>query len=297
MVRPARFGYNSETAVTNTFQQATGASPETVQQLALEEFDAMADLLRAEGVKVIVIDDTAEPHTPDSIFPNNWISMHESGHIILYPMLAPNRRRERRIDIIEKLKENYTCHNIYDLSSFENEEKYLEGTGSIVLDHRNRAAYASRSPRTNEELFRELCIRIGYKPLLFSALDRAGSPIYHTNVVMCIGDAFAVICTECIPAGERETVINSLREDGKAIITITLEQVESFAGNMYELVNNEDERLLLMSTRAYRSLGGEQLRELEKFCRIIHTPLHTIESHGGGSARCMVADVRLPGKT
>lgn len=296
MVRPVKFGYNTETAVTNAFQQSSGLTPSEIQEKTLHEFEMLVQALRNEGVEVIVVDDTHEPHKPDSIFPNNWISFHESGHVMLYPMLAENRRRERRSDIIEKIKELRQLELLHDLSDHETTEKYLEGTGSIVFDYKNHIAYAVRSPRTHEELVEEVCAKLGYKPVVFSACDRHGQPVYHTNVVMCVGESFAVICLECIDKQERDRVISELKNTGKEIVDISFGQVEKFAGNMYELVNNQGKNLLLMSEQAKLSLTDDQVATLQKYCKIISSPLYTIELHGGGSARCMVADIRLPKK-
>lgn len=297
MVRPVRFGYNTQTAVTNTFQKSVGLDPAEVQQKALQEFDELVNKLNTAGVEVHVFDDAEQPHTPDSIFPNNWISFHESGHMVLYPMLAENRRWERKENIINQIKELYDSHSIHDLSVHETAGRFLEGTGSIVFDYRNRIAYAALSPRTDKELVRSVCKHLDFKPVFFTSVDRNGTPVYHTNVIMCVGDEFAVICAESIiDSKERDMVLKELKKGGKTIVEITQEQVAQFAGNMYELVNNKGERLLLMSGRAYRSLTEEQKKTLEKFCRIISSPLDTIELHGGGSARCMIADVRLPRK-
>lgn len=297
MVRPVRFGYNAETAVTNAFQKSLGLDPASVQQKALQEFDELVKKLRAAGVEVLVFDDASEPHTPDSIFPNNWISFHETGHMVLYPMLAENRRMERKEDIINQVKELYDTNSVHDLTVHETAGRFLEGTGSLVFDYQNKTAYAALSPRTDKELVISVCRQLGFRPVFFTSVDRNGQPIYHTNVMMCVGDEFAVVCAESIINNqERDTVLNELRQGGKTIIEISQEQVEQFAGNMYELVNKQREHLLLMSAQAYRSLTEEQKRMLEKFCRLIYSPLDTIELHGGGSARCMIADVRLPKK-
>ena len=297
MVRPARFGYNAETAITNTFQKSTTLDPFEVQQKALNEFDALVSMLRSEGIEVQVFEDADLPYTPDSIFPNNWISFHESGHMVLYPMLAENRRLERKEDIINKIKELYESHSIHDLSVHEATGRFLEGTGSLVFDYRNNVAYAAVSPRTDKELVETICRELGFKPVFFTSVDRNGTPVYHTNVIMCVGDEFAVLCAESIiDEAEREIVLDELRKGGKTVVEITQQQVEQFAGNMYELINAKGEHLLLMSGQAHRSLTEDQKRILGRFCRIISSPLDTIELHGGGSARCMIADLRLPKK-
>lgn len=294
MVRPVRFGYNPETAITNTFQK-NAADGSEIQQRALHEFNSLVQLLSREGVNVLAIDDTSEPHTPDSIFPNNWISFHSNASIVLYPMLAANRRSERRHDIIGKVKELFLCSEIIDLSDHEKEERFLEGTGSIVFDHPCKRAYTALSPRTHKELVMQLCARMGYKPVMFTSTDREGIPVYHTNVIMCIGHRLAVVCLESIDdESERAMLMRELEATGKTIVPITRNQVECFAGNMYELLNTNGDHLLLMSTAAKNSLTQEQIRTISRFCRIIHSPLDTIEQHGGGSARCMIADIRLP---
>jgi hypothetical protein len=298
MVRPVRFGYNVETAVTNTFQKNTGLDPEKVQKTALAEFDALVSKLRSEGVEVHVFEDANMPHTPDSIFPNNWISFHESGHMVLYPMLAENRRLERKEDIVNQIKELYASQSIHDLTVNEATGRFLEGTGSIVFDYINDVAYAAVSPRTDKELVNEICRVLGFRPVFFTSLDKKGTPVYHTNVIMCVGEKFAVICAESITEeGERKAVLNELLSGGKTVVEITQAQVEQFAGNMYELINSKGDHLLLMSEQAHRSLTEEQKKTLEGFCRIISSPLDTIELHGGGSARCMIADIRLPKKS
>jgi hypothetical protein len=296
MVRPVRFGYDTETSGTNTFQQQAVSIPEDIQSQALKEFDQLAAMLRQQGINIIIAEDTHEPHTPDSIFPNNWISFHDTGLAVLYPMLAQNRRLERRTDIIDIIKKNFQLDMLHDMSTSEQLQQYLEGTGSIVFDYVNRLAFASISQRTHRSLVYALCEKLEYKPVIFTAVDRNGLPVYHTNVVMCIGGQFAAVCLECIIKGKQE-VSDALKQTGKTIVPLSLLQVEKFAGNMYELRNDKDERLLLMSSQAYRSLQEDQVRSLEKFCRTIHSPLDTIELHGGGSARCMIADVRLPRRT
>jgi hypothetical protein len=294
MVRPVRFGYNPETAITNTFQKSAAAGQE-IQYRALQEFNALVQLLSREGVNVLAIDDTSDPHTPDSIFPNNWISFHSNGSIVLYPMLAANRRHERREDIIRKVKELFACNEIIDLSGHENQDQFLEGTGSIVFDHQHQRAYAALSPRTHRDLVTHLCSRIGYTPVMFTSTDRAGVPVYHTNVVMCVGKQLAVVCLESIDSSsERAMLARELSATGKTVVPITRNQVECFAGNMFELVNTNGDHLLLMSTAAKNSLTPEQTRIISRYCRIIHSPLDTVEQHGGGSARCMIADIRLP---
>ncbi|MDJ1469186.1 arginine deiminase-related protein [Cytophagaceae bacterium DM2B3-1] len=297
MIRPVRFAFNEQTAESNAFQDATATEdPETIQSKALREFDMMVDNLRGFGIDVTVIEDTPDPHTPDAIFPNNWISFHQagSGTIYLYPMQAHNRRLERRMDIIEILKRRFHISQIVDLSHFESEDKFLEGTGSLVLDRDYRIAYACLSPRTHEELLKEFAQKMDYRVVSFHATDEHNKPIYHTNVIMCIGEQFAVICLECIQdEKERYHVRKTLEETNKEIIELSIEQVNRFAGNMLQLRSRKGERLLVMSTQAYQALLPDQLRRLEKYTQITYTNLNTIERNGGGSARCMIAEVHL----
>jgi len=294
MIKPVNFGYNAQTAVNNTFQFNTG---DNIQQKALYEFNALVDVLRNNNVDVTVIEDTVEPSTPDSIFPNNWISFHSNGQVFLYPMFALNRRQERKPSILEKIKNQFTVTEIIDLSFYENENVFLEGTGSMVFDRENKIAYACLSPRTNEKLLDELCNMIGYRPVSFSATDVQAVQIYHTNVMMCIADKFAVVCLQAINnETEKRELIDTLKETNKAIVEITIEQLNHFAGNMLQVKNSKDELLLIMSTQAYNSLTNEQVQTLEKYNRIIHTSLDTIETAGGGSARCMMAEIFLEKK-
>ncbi|UKJ05825.1 citrulline utilization hydrolase CtlX [Solitalea lacus] len=295
MIRPVRFGFNAETAVNNSFQNPHAQAANTQEQ-AQQEFDNFVHVLEENGVDVTVVEDTDTPHTPDSIFPNNWISFHNDGNICLYPMQAENRRLERRKDIPELLKlKGFEVNNIIDFSDYEKQEKFLEGTGSMVLDRIDRVAYACLSPRTDMTVLEEFCKKMDYEFIAFDAVDKAGKAIYHTNVMMCIGTDYAVICLDSIPnADERETVANSLNASGKEIIEITLEQMNEFAGNMLELKNNKGESLLVMSEQAYKSLATSQVEKLSEHSKIIYAPIYTIEANGGGSARCMIAEVHLP---
>jgi hypothetical protein len=295
MIRPIKFGYNEQTAESNAFQNNIDLKAEEAQANALKEFDGFVAMLRGNSVNVIVIEDTLSPHTPDSIFPNNWISFHDNGDILLYPMQAENRRLERREDIIRKLEENYNVKHVIDLSRFEAQNQFLEGTGSMVLDRQNKLAYACLSPRTDAEVLEAFSKHENYKILLFNSVDANNQPIYHTNVVMCIGTAFAVICLESIKdEEEKQLVINTLKESGKEVIDITFDQMNQFAGNMLEVENTSGEKLLVMSQKAYQSLGTEQVTTLSKYARLIYADLDTIETLGGGSARCMLAEVHLP---
>jgi hypothetical protein len=295
MIRPVDFKFNEQTAGNNMFQIASSDSD--VQTQALKEFDGFVDLLRKNDVDVTVVDDTLQPETPDSIFPNNWVSFHEDGSVYLYPMFSENRRLERRRDILDGLKENFEVNHISDLSFYEQQYAFLEGTGSMVLDRTNKIAYACLSVRTDEEVLNNFCMLTGYQAVPFQAVDGSNFPIYHTNVMMCIGDRFAVICMDSIRNPEEKlNVTISLKSSGKEIIEITLKQMNKFAGNMLQVANAAGESLLVMSEQAYLSLNAEQITALEQYSRIIYAPLYTIEKNGGGSARCMLAEIHLPAK-
>ncbi|HZE85320.1 MAG TPA: arginine deiminase-related protein [Puia sp.] len=293
MIRPVNFSFNAETAVNNAFQVA--ASDERTAEKALAEFNDFVQVLRDNGVDVTVIDDTPEPFTPDSLFPNNWVSFHPDGTVVLYPMYALNRRAERKPGVLERLAQKFSLGRTLDLSHFENEELYLEGTGSMVLDRENKIAYACLSPRTDRAVLQDFGEKMGYRPVVFHAVDTAGRDIYHTNVMMCIADKYAVICLDSLPdAGERALVKTELEGSGKVLVEISLDQMNHFAGNMLQVHNARGEKLLVMSTQAYASLTQGQVGLLTFFNRIIHSPLTTIETNGGGSARCMMAEVHLP---
>ena len=300
MIRPVAFRMNEQTAVNNYYQKVIdGLLPATVNAKAQAEFDAYVEKLRAVGINVIVIDDTVEPDTPDSVFPNNWISFHENGDIALYPMFAENRRLERREDIFDILEEKgFQINDIMDYTSAEEDEIFLEGTGSIILDRENEMAYCALSPRAGEELFIEFCEDFEYNPVIFEAYQTVNGErkhIYHTNVMMCIAETFTVICADCIDdKAERKMVLQKLKESGKEIILITEEQVNNFAGNMLQVRGANDERFLIMSDAAYNVLSKEQITKIEKHCKILHASLDIIEACGGGSARCMMAEVFLP---
>ncbi len=302
MIRPVNFRMNEETAVNNYYQKVMeGLSPKNVNAKAQEEFDAYVVKLRAIGVNVVVIDDTRATDTPDSIFPNNWISFHENGNIGLYPMFAKNRRLERREDVLEKLEEaGFVINNVFDYTSAEKEGFFLEGTGSLLLDRANRKAYCALSPRADEDLFIEFCEDFEYSPIIFTANQTVGDKrkaIYHTNVMMCLAETFAVICIDTIDdKKEKKAVLKSLREDGKEVITITEVQVNNFAGNMLQVKGADDKLYLIMSQSAYDSLRPAQIQMIEKHCAILSSSLDTIEACGGGSARCMMAEVFLPCK-
>lgn len=300
MIRPVAFRMNEQTAVNNYYQKVLdGLSSETVNAKAQEEFDAFVNKLRMVGVDVIVVEDTKTPDTPDSIFPNNWISFHENGDVALYPMFAENRRHERREDVLDILEDQgFVINNIMDYTSAEEDGYFLEGTGSILLDRQNDKAYCALSPRADEELFIEFCEDFEYTPVIFEAFQTVNGErklIYHTNVMMCLGETFAVICADCIDdKRERKMVLDSLRGDEKEVILITEDQVNNFAGNMLEVKGSDDRRYLVMSKSAHQSLTKKQVAQLEEHVTILSSSLDTIEACGGGSARCMMAEVFLP---
>ncbi len=302
MVRPVAFRMNEQTAVNNYYQETIdNLQPKTIQQKAQEEFDVYVEKLRGIGVHVVVIQDTVVPDTPDSIFPNNWISFHENGNVGIYPMFAENRRLERREDALEVLEtQGFHIENVVDYTSGEDEGVFLEGTGSMALDRVNRKAYCALSPRADEELFIEFCEDFEYSPVIFVAnqtVDGKRKAIYHTNVMMCLAETFAVICLDCIDdKKERKNVEKHLKQDGKEIIRITEEQVTKFAGNMLQVKGANDEPYLVMSQSAYDSLTKNQIASIEKHCKILSSSIETIETCGGGSARCMMAEVFLPKK-
>jgi hypothetical protein len=300
MIRPVAFRMNEQTTVNNYYQKVIdGLSPETVNTRAQKEFDAFVDKLKAVGVDVTVVEDTLIPDTPDSVFPNNWISFHENGDIALFPMFAENRRLERREDILDILEEKgFLIDNIVDYTSAEEDNFFLEGTGSILLDRANGKAYCALSPRADEELFIEFCEDFDLNPIIFEAFQTVKGErklIYHTNVMMCIGETYAVICADSIDdKKERKMVLDSLKGDEKEVIFITEDQVNNFAGNLLEVKGANDRRYLVMSSAAYKSLTKKQIAQLEEHVTILSSNLDTIEACGGGSARCMMAEIFLP---
>lgn len=299
MIRPVNFRMNEQTAVNNYFQEEIDGSSNVINQKAQEEFDAFVEVLRDNGVNVIVVDDTKEPDTPDSIFPNNWVSFHSSGNVAVYPMFAENRRRERRDDIFDILEEQgFKINDVIDYTSAEDEGVFLEGTGSILKDRVHQKAYCALSERANEELFIEFCEDFDCFPVIFTAnqtVNGERKPIYHTNVMMAMAENFAIICLDTIDdKKERKTVVAHLKKDAKEVISITEEQMHSFAGNMLQVIGANDKRYMVMSSAAYHSLRDDQIKGIEKHCEILHSPLDTIETCGGGSARCMMAEVFLP---
>lgn len=296
MVRPAAFGYNEQTAVSNAFMiRDKEHSAEEIKQMAMDEFDEMVRLIRDKGVKITVIEDQISPRTPDAVFPNNWISTHEDGKIVLYPMHAPNRRLERRVDIIDWLASLYPAVEVIDLSEYELEGKYLEGTGSMIFDRVNQIAYANESPRTHPELFDLFCKKYGVEGVLFKAIDESGQDIYHTNVMMALGATFAVICLESMPIeSERVAIKRRLEETGHEVIEIFYPQVHAFAGNMLQVYNADQVPFTVMSKRAFDSLTPEQLAAIQRHNEVIVAPLDIIEFCGGGSVRCMMAELFHP---
>lgn len=299
MVRPANFRMNEQTAVNNYFQEDIDLKNQEINSRAQEEFDAFVLVLREKGVNVIVMEDNNELDTPDAVFPNNWVSFHDDGTVGLYPLFAENRRNERREDVLDVLEEKgFVIRNIIDYTSAEAEGYFLEGTGSVILDRENRKAYCALSERADEDLLIEFCEDFEYTPVIFTAYQSVGGgrrPIYHTNVMMCLAESFAVICLDSIDdKKEMKNVISHLKQDGKEIITISEAQMHQFAGNMLQVLGMGNKRYLVMSTAAFNSLRAEQITALEKHCDIVHSSLETIEACGGGSARCMMAEVFLP---
>lgn len=298
MVRPACFQFNEETALSNSFQKNINELDATqIKEKAIAEFDNYVNTLRSHGINVTVIQDTTTPAKPDAIFPNNWISMDKDGTVFLFPMLTPNRRLEVRSEIIDILKQKYCINEIKDFTFYVNENKFLEGTGSMIFDHPNKIAYACLSPRTNKNLLIEYCMLIGYKPIYFSASDEQQQLIYHTNVMLTIGDKFAVICLDSIiDKSEQNTVVRQLENDGHEIINISFAQMGFFAGNMLQVQSKDGKTFLVMSQTAFDSLTSTQIAQIEKYTSILSVQIPTIETIGGGSARCMLAEIYLPEK-
>jgi hypothetical protein len=301
MIRPVHFGANPQTLASNRFQapQQPGLGEARAQFAAAAEFDGLVAALRRAGVNVHVFDDTPEPHTPDSLFPNNWVSFHADGSVVLYPMLASNRRAERRNDVLEELSKGhgFRITRVLDLTAHESRGKFLEGTGSLVLDRVHRVAYACVSPRTDLDVLGDFAQQLDYDVVAFEAVDAAGAAIYHTNVLMCIGTQFAAVCSACIREDERAAVIDALRTTGHAIVDLSMEQLAAFAGNMLELRSARADRIVAMSARARDSLSPQQRGLIELHAGpIVSAPIPTIEALGGGSVRCMLAEIHLPKK-
>lgn len=292
MIRPANFGFNTETAVNNSFQKAP--DEKNILAKALLEFDGLVQLLRDHDIEVMVLEDEPTPYTPDAIFPNNWISFHPNRRICLYPMFAANRRQERKPRLIEAIKNKYGIAGIVDFTGNEKSGLFLEGTGSMVLDRQFNIAYACRSARTDIKVLDEFCRTMKFIPVLFDAVDEDGMAIYHTNVMMCVAEQYVVICKDSITdTTQRKNVLSAIRMSGKKIISITFEQLKHFAGNMLQVQNTKGELFLIMSAQAYQSLSSRQVKQLEQYNSILYAPLNTIETTGGGSARCMIAEVFL----
>ena len=300
MIRPVSFRMNEQTAVNNYFMEDMALKNAEINSRAQEEFDQLVKMLREHGVEVIVVEDRIETDTPDSVFPNNWISFHENGTVVVYPMFAENRRKERRDDLFDILEEHgFRIDQIVDYTSAEEYSCFLEATGSIIMDRIHQKAYCALSERAHEELLIEFCEDFECTPVIFTAnqtVDGERLPIYHTNVMMCIGEQFAVVCLDSIDdKSEKKNIVNHLKQDGKAIVKISETQMHQFAGNMLQVIGKDNQRLLVMSSAAYNSLTPEQLATLGKYNdTIVHSPLHTIETCGGGSARCMMAEIFLP---
>ena len=296
MVRPAAFGFNAETAADNHFQSDPGDTT-AMQQKARAEFDEMVGLLRAAGIEVLVAEDTAEPAKPDAVFPNNWFSTFPDGRIAVYPMYAANRRPEKRDEILLMLDRSFRVTDVQDWSEFETEGRFLEGTGSMVMDHTNHLIYAAMSERTSLPVLEKFASANGYQAIVFLATDNHGNPVYHTNVMMALGDGFCVLCEESIDEEWELIAVRQLLEStGHLIIPITREQMRAFAGNMLELKNDKEENILVMSRTAHDALNKEQRNQLEAFARLLPIPVPTIESVGGGSVRCMMAEIFLEKK-
>ena len=297
MIRPCRFFSNPETAKSNKFQGKSVIDGDELQRAALDEFDQLVEKLRQADLNIIQFDDTPEPPTPDSVFPNNWISMHADGTVVLYPMEAINRRTERRSDIVKSLVEEYgfSVNKTIDLTSHESKSRYLEGTGSMVLDHINRITYSCISSRTDELVLFDFSKQMNYTVVSFNASDSSGSSIYHTNVIMSLGENIAVLCEDAIKDNsERENVLSSLESSNHEIVCISLEQMHSFSGNVLEVISNGGEKLMLMSSSAEKALTDSQYKTISKYCRIVSSPIDNIEASAGGSVRCMMAEIFLP---
>jgi hypothetical protein len=295
MVRPYQFYFNQQTAANNFFQ--SNINIENANELAIAEFDAMVEKLRAHQIKVNVVQDTKDPSTPDSIFPNNWVSTHTNGTLCLYPMFAENRRAERKSTVINFLQSNYKIENTLDLTDLEKEGIFLEGTGSMVLDHQNKIAYGCLSERLDKNAFNEWCDKMQFKPIAFKAVDDKAQPIYHTNVLMCMANQFVVICLDSIPnEQERQMLLDSFARTNKEVIEISQDQLNHFAGNMLQVFDITEKSHLIMSEQAYKSLHTAQLKSLEKYNPLLPISIPTIEALGGGSTRCMMAEIYLINK-
>ena len=292
MIRPLHFVYNAETAVNNSFQ--VKGDQENLTEKAVQEFDKFVNVLQNRGIDVTVVEDSPDPHTPDAIFPNNWISFHSSGIYCLYPMFAPNRRKERKAEVISIIQKKFHFDHLIDFTGYESENLFLEGTGSMVLDREKRLAYACLSPRTNEVVLKDFCNKLNYQAVMFHAVDESGQAVYHTNVMMCVADRYVVICLDSITdPSEKKYVEETILRSGKELIRINSSQMNQFAGNMLQLENERKEKILVMSTAAWNALLPAQIETLTKYNSILHSSLREIETNGGGSARCMIAEIHL----
>jgi hypothetical protein len=292
MIRPLHFVYNAETAVNNSFQVKGDQENLTVK--AVQEFDKFVNALQNQGIDVTVVEDSPDPHTPDAIFPNNWISFHPSGIYCLYPMFAPNRRKERKSEVISIIQKKFHYDHLVDFTDYESENLFLEGTGSMVLDREKQLAYACLSPRTNEVVLKDFCNKLNYQAVMFHAVDESGQAVYHTNVMMCVADRYVVICLDSITdSSEKKYVEETILRSGKELIRINSSQMNQFAGNMLQLENERKEKILVMSSAAWNALLPAQMEKLTKYNSILHSSLREIETNGGGSARCMIAEIHL----
>lgn len=290
MVRPASFAYNTQTSDNNYFQHSTDQT--TVNAQAIEKFDRYVQMLRNNQIEVVVIQDTLEPHTPDSIFPNNWFSTHKTGELVLYPMYAPNRREERKEAVLNYLNTKYRPTRIINLSHWETKGEFLEGTGSMILDHSQKIVYACRSLRTSEKVLKDFCTQMNFNYLLFDGIDKGGNPIYHTNVMMSIGEKMAIVCLDAIPKStDKKKVVSKLQQAGKEIVEISHDQMNRFAGNILEVRNLKNKSIMIMSQSARDAFNNPQIKQIEKYSSILSLPIDIIESNGGGSARCMIAEI------
>jgi hypothetical protein len=295
LVRPVSFGFNPETALSNAFQQQPTGITEEIRLRAINEFDQMVNLLQLHDIDVRIFEDTPQPAKPDAQFPNNWISFHEDGKVVLYPMMAANRRFERRADIIEEIRKDFRISSVVDFSDEEEKGRYLEGTGSLVFDYVNKIAYANRSPRTDEQLVEKVCKELGYRPVVFDAVDEYGKPIYHTNVLMGIGSNFVVICLDVIHGDEdQEKLLTSFSDTAHKVVAISYTQMSAFAGNIIEVRTRTGEPVVLISDQALTSLLPGQVDAISRHAELIPISIPTIEKFGGGSVRCMIAGNFLP---
>ena len=296
MVRPASFRANEQTAANNYYQKHTSLSADASLMQAQSEFDSLVSCLRANNINVTIVQDTATPDTPDALFPNNWFALLGNGQLVLFPMFAKNRRVERSDRIFKALsKDGYEINNTVDYSAYEQKHQFLEGTGSMVLDHQNSIAYAALSPRTDAELFHLFCKKFNFTPIAFNAYQTVGEerlPVYHTNVMMVVAPRFALVCLDAVDDPvERALLQDRLTFSGKEVVALTEKQISQFAGNMLALSAAGGKMLLVMSTRAYEALTSQQIAQLQQYVKLVHSPIPTIEDLGGGSVRCMLAEV------